>query len=117
MSSFRFDTVTVLGAGTMGRGIAQVAAATGSAVHLLDVDADAAAAAKQAIAASLERAVAKGKVEAALPETMVNQITLGSSVTVSFPPLGDAEVTGTVKKVHVEAGQNVDAGDPLFEIG
>ena len=41
----------------------------------------------------------KGKVEAALPETMVNQITLGSSVTVSFPPLGDAEVTGTVSEI------------------
>ena len=28
-----------------------------------------------------------------------------------------ADVAGTVKKIHVEAGQNVDAGDPLFEIG
>lgn len=28
-----------------------------------------------------------------------------------------ADGAGTVKKIHVEAGQNVDAGDPLFEIG
>ncbi|MEM1177485.1 MAG: biotin/lipoyl-containing protein [Acidobacteriota bacterium] len=28
-----------------------------------------------------------------------------------------AELDGSVKKIHVEAGQNVDAGDPLFEVG
>lgn len=28
-----------------------------------------------------------------------------------------AESDGTVKKIHVEAGQNVEAGDALFEIG
>ncbi len=62
MSAFRFDQVTVLGAGTMGRGIAQVCAATGSRVRLVDVDQARADAARDAIAGSLDRAVAKGKV-------------------------------------------------------
>lgn len=93
MSSFRFDTVTVLGAGTMGRGIAQVAAATGSAVHLLDVDADAAAAAKQAIAASLERAVAKGKVQSDARDATLAAIQTGS----------DVDAAAAVSDVVVEA--------------
>ena len=64
MTNFSFDHVLVLGAGTMGRGIAQVAAATGSRVTLIDADETRARAAHDAIAQSLERAVAKGKVAA-----------------------------------------------------
>ncbi|MCB9897543.1 MAG: 3-hydroxyacyl-CoA dehydrogenase family protein [Planctomycetes bacterium] len=48
----------------MGRGIAQVAAATGSHVTLLDNDEARAKAAHDGIASSLERAVARGKVGA-----------------------------------------------------
>ena len=105
MSSFRFDTVTVLGAGTMGRGIAQVAAATGSAVHLLDVDADAAAAAKQAIAASLERAVAKGKVEAEARDATLAAIQTGS----------DVDAAAAVSDVIVEAApENMELKRSIF---
>ncbi|GJM20654.1 MAG: putative 3-hydroxyacyl-CoA dehydrogenase [Planctomycetota bacterium] len=64
MTDFRFDTVTVLGAGTMGRGIAQVSAATGSKVFLLDTELARANASRDGMAGSLERAVAKGRVSA-----------------------------------------------------
>ncbi|HHH11722.1 MAG TPA: 3-hydroxyacyl-CoA dehydrogenase family protein, partial [Sorangium sp.] len=53
--------VLVIGAGTMGRGIAQVAAQAGDSVRLFDVDAALAQAAVKRMAASLARRVAKGK--------------------------------------------------------
>lgn len=62
MTAFRFDTVAVLGAGTMGRGIAQTAAAAGSRVSLLDATLERATAARAAIGDGLGRLVAKGKV-------------------------------------------------------
>ncbi len=62
MTSPTFSRVAVIGAGTMGRGIAHVAASSGAAVHLIDADAAAAAAAKDQIDGTLTRAVAKGRV-------------------------------------------------------
>lgn len=54
--------VGVLGAGTMGRGIAQVAAMAGYGTTLFDVDPDQLAAAVDAIQANLDTGVEKGKV-------------------------------------------------------
>jgi 3-hydroxybutyryl-CoA dehydrogenase len=62
VTEFASRTVTVIGAGTMGRGIAQVAASTGRAVTLVDATSAAAEGAVETIAGSLARAVAKGKV-------------------------------------------------------
>jgi 3-hydroxybutyryl-CoA dehydrogenase len=59
------QTITVAGAGTMGRGIAQVGAQSGYRVRLTDVDARALDAALERIRASLDRAVERGKVDAA----------------------------------------------------
>jgi 3-hydroxybutyryl-CoA dehydrogenase len=56
--------VGVVGAGTMGAGIAQVAAAAGHPVRLLDVRPGAAAAAHAQIATSLAALVAKGRLDA-----------------------------------------------------
>ncbi|MGH6906121.1 MAG: 3-hydroxyacyl-CoA dehydrogenase PaaH [Geminicoccaceae bacterium] len=53
--------VAVIGAGTMGSGIAQVAAAAGHPVLLYDADAAAAANAQERIAGALDRAVDKGR--------------------------------------------------------
>lgn len=44
------------------------------------------------------------KVEAALPETLVNVVSLGSPVNVLFPPLGDATASGTVDEITPLAG-------------
>ena len=46
----------------------------------------------------------RGKIEAALPETLVNRITLGSEVEIAFPPLGDATTTGIVDEIAPLAG-------------
>ena len=58
------STVAVLGAGTMGRGIAQVAAQGGYATHLFDVAGPALDKARQNIERTLDKGVSLGKVEA-----------------------------------------------------
>jgi len=58
------ERVVVVGAGTMGRGIAQVSAAAGYETHLYDVDAAVVTAAVQRIGASMQRRVDKGKMSA-----------------------------------------------------
>lgn len=55
------DTVAVIGAGTMGQGIAQIAATAGQPVLLLDGRNGAAAAARERVAERFDREVAKGR--------------------------------------------------------
>jgi len=59
-----FEVVTVIGAGTMGRGIAQAAAQAGYVVALYDVDPDELRAARAAIEATLAKGVELGKISA-----------------------------------------------------
>jgi len=70
----------VVGAGTMGHGIAQVAAQAGYAVRLADAVAGAAAAAVERIRANLEGGVARGKVTAAERDLALARITAGDHV-------------------------------------
>ena len=66
--------VGVIGAGTMGAGIAQVAAAAGHPVYLTDARAGAAAAARERIATALTGLVARGKLDTATAEATVARI-------------------------------------------
>jgi len=67
------ESVFVVGAGTMGAGIAQVAAAAGGQVSLYDNVPGAASRARDRIASSLERAATKGYVTPeALQQTLLN---------------------------------------------
>lgn len=65
-SADRIRTVAVLGAGTMGHGIAHVAALAGCQAIVYDVDAAAAARAIERVRANLDKGVALGKVDAAV---------------------------------------------------
>ncbi|MGQ0553662.1 MAG: 3-hydroxyacyl-CoA dehydrogenase family protein [Planctomycetota bacterium] len=64
----------MLGAGTMGRGIAQVAATVGDEVHLLDATQARAEAARDAIDAALTRLVEKGKLPAGEQSLIMGRI-------------------------------------------
>ena len=66
--------VTVIGAGTMGHGIAQVAAAAGYDVTLNDVADEAIEAGLASIRANLDKGVAKGKVEASARDATLSRI-------------------------------------------
>ena len=66
--------VGVIGAGTMGAGIAQVAAAAGHRVYLTDAREGAAAASRERIATALAGLVAKGKLEASAADATVARI-------------------------------------------
>jgi len=66
--------VAVLGAGTMGNGIAQVFAQHGHQVTLRDLDAGILDAALSRIGKSLAKLAEKGKIEAAVPEAALGRI-------------------------------------------
>jgi 3-hydroxybutyryl-CoA dehydrogenase len=66
--------IGVIGAGTMGAGIAQVAAAAGHTVKLLDVREGAAALARKGVAASLTALVAKGRMTDADKDAILSRI-------------------------------------------
>ena len=74
MTNPPFSTVAVLGAGTMGRGIAQVAATHGSRVALLDATIERAEVARDAIDGALQRLVEKGKLDPATHQTILARI-------------------------------------------
>lgn len=57
------ETIAVLGAGTMGHGIAQVAAMSGYITRMFDVDEEAVRAGLRRIEANLENGISRGKVE------------------------------------------------------
>jgi len=68
------ERVVVAGAGLMGHGIAQVLAAAGRTVDLYEPDLARALAGRERIAANLERAVAKGRLDAAARVEILDRI-------------------------------------------
>ena len=56
------EKITVIGVGTMGHGIAQVAAAAGARVHMNDISAEAIDKGMSALRANLDKGIEKGKV-------------------------------------------------------
>jgi 3-hydroxybutyryl-CoA dehydrogenase len=69
------ERILVVGAGTMGHGIAQVAAMAGYRVHLVDVDATILDAAQRRIERNLQKGVELGKVTPELRDQSLERIT------------------------------------------
>lgn len=80
MSTREIGKVAVLGAGTMGHGIAQVCAAAGCDVALYDIDDDAVGRGLDRIRANLDKGVELGKVDAADRDATLARITTTTSI-------------------------------------
>ena len=73
-------TVAVLGAGTMGQGIAHICAAAGCDVRLYDVDADAVSAGALCVRANLDKGIARGKVTEEERDAALGRISTGTVI-------------------------------------
>jgi 3-hydroxybutyryl-CoA dehydrogenase len=81
------NSIGVVGAGTMGNGIAQIFAQTGFSVHLVDVAPPALDRARATIAASLGKFVARGRLAASDRDAALGRL----STTTSLDELADAD--------------------------
>ena len=72
--------VTVIGAGTMGNGIAHVFAQSGFSVSLVDVSADALSKAVATITKNLDRMVAKGTITSEIKNQSLKNISTNTSL-------------------------------------
>lgn len=77
----RIDTVSVIGAGTMGHGIAQVCSAADCAVRLYDVDDAAVRAGLDRIRGNLDKGIERGKVTEGEREAVLSRLTTTTSLT------------------------------------
>ena len=82
-------TVLVIGAGTMGHGIVQTAAAAGHPTFLADVSEEVLGSAVEKIRASLGRRVAKGKLTESAAEETLGRISTGTD---HLAPAGDVDL-------------------------
>jgi 3-hydroxybutyryl-CoA dehydrogenase len=76
----KIDRIAVVGAGTMGNGIAHVAAQHGRSVVLVDVASEALDRARATISANLDRQIKKGVVEASAKDAMLGRIELSTDL-------------------------------------
>ena len=89
MASTSDLVVGVIGAGAMGSGIAQVAAAAGHRVMLGDADASAVVQARAAIARAVARDVEKGRLDQAGANALLGRITDAPSVATGYSAFAD----------------------------
>jgi 3-hydroxybutyryl-CoA dehydrogenase len=76
----KIDRIAVVGAGTMGNGIAHVAAQHGRSVVLVDVASEALDRARATISTNLDRQIKKGLVEASAKEATLGRIALSTDL-------------------------------------
>ncbi|MBL8390053.1 MAG: 3-hydroxyacyl-CoA dehydrogenase [Hydrogenophaga sp.] len=95
-----FQTVGIVGAGAMGRGIAQMAAQAGSTVFLFDLQPGAADAARQSLADTWQKLVDKNKLEATQRAALVERLRVVGDLA-SLAPC-DLVVEAIVERIEVK---------------
>jgi len=96
--------VAVIGAGTMGNGIAHVFAQAGFQVSLIDISTDQLNKALATIAKNFDRQIAKGTLEASVKETALKNIT---PVTTLATGVHDAELVVEAATENIELKLNI----------
>ncbi len=76
-----FTTVGIVGAGAMGRGIAQIAAQSGSAVRLFDMQTEASKAAQASIFSQWDKLLEKGRLDIDQVNAYKSRLTCAGSIT------------------------------------
>ncbi|TQM26481.1 3-hydroxyacyl-CoA dehydrogenase [Nocardia bhagyanarayanae] len=95
------ERIRVVGAGAMGRGIAQIAATAGYLVELTDADDDAVPAALEFVATMIQRSVDKGKRDADEAAAILARLTAGSAPTAPSSDI-DLVIEAVVEKLPVK---------------
>jgi 3-hydroxybutyryl-CoA dehydrogenase len=84
----RFTRAVVIGGGTMGRGIAQVAAMAGLETVLVDLDPAVLEAALAGITAALDKGVARGKVDEETRDSTLERLSTSTDLATALPEAG-----------------------------
>lgn len=98
--SSTFKNVGVVGAGAMGRGIAQIAAQAGSTVHLFDLQPQAVAAAREAVFSQWDKLAEKGRLTTA--QVAEAKSRLGSATELADLAGCDLVVEAVVERIDVK---------------
>ncbi len=88
MSDTDIQGIAVLGAGTMGHGIAQVAAMAGYATRMFDISTEAVEAGMSRIRGNLDKGVARGKVTAEARDAALANVTTSTDLADAVPGVG-----------------------------
>ena len=104
--------VLVVGAGQMGSGIAQVCAAAGHTVLLTDVDAQAIARGRAAIARSLARLVEKGRLDQRGAQDVAGRVTAQAAIGGQLDATIAIEAASENVALKLEIFQQLDAALP-----
>ena len=102
------QTIGVVGAGTMGTGIAQVAAGTGFQVTLIDVNETGLSKAMERIGSGFDRLVAKGQMSAEAKQAAISLIATATDYTALAPADLVIEAATENADVKVKILQAVD---------
>lgn len=95
-----FSVVGIVGTGAMGRGIAQMTAQAGSQIVLFDLQSGAAQAARDALAETWQKLVAKGKLDAAKQQSYLERIRLAETLSDLGPC--DLVIEAIVEKLEIK---------------